>query len=499
MDSHFGRCRVVEEIGAGALSTVYKVVQEPLGRTVAVKSLRSTIATSSPFAAPLEREARVLGELGHPNVISLLDFVKTDKEMYLVLEYVDGKSLGELLARKKKLRMEAVPAIGAEVARGLEHVHSRGIVHRDIKPSNILLSKEGEVKLVDFGIARRERAVAEDPLVDVDEGAPWGPGGRAPEPSDATAFGTPDYVSPEQILGESVDARSDLFSLGVVLYQMISGVRPFGGDDDQDGRTIAQRIRRDPPKPLRELAPDVPRPLERTVMRLLEKLPADRFASAASVADELDSIVRGAGYRAPRALVVRSLKEAGFTQIPTPFEAYSDVASRLEPPPLGRTLLGFGVLFIALALGAVAIRWNAHDTGSAEGNDTSLDGVDRWGGATTPKKGALLRVLVVPWAEVWVDGRYVDTTPFDRPISLRSGTHFVKLVHPEAEPEARTVELVEGEEKALTVTMRLAAKTPSPGGPSAQGKSPASSPSSEGTEPDGNDEQLPLVDSGSEF
>jgi eukaryotic-like serine/threonine-protein kinase len=435
--SRFGRCRTIEEIGSGALSTVYKATQEPLGRTVAVKALKSTIATTSPFAALLEREAKVLGDLAHPNVIALHDFVKSDSDLYLVLEYVEGKSLAELLARKKKFLSGTVAAVGLLVARGLEHVHGRGFVHRDVKPANILLSKSGEVKLVDFGIAQGER------LEQVEET-------RAP--SDAAAFGTPAYMSPEQILGEFVDARSDLFSLGVLLYEMIAEARPFDGDDEQDGKTTAQRIRRDPPKPLRARVPDVPRALERVVMRLLEKLPADRFASAAAVADELEEIVRGVGRRAPSALVVRALKEAGFTQITTPFGAYSEAARPAESaPPLSHALAGFGALSLLLFLGGVWIQSGAKgQNGDAEEAPAEV---------SSSSHGGSLRVVVTPWAEVWIDGRYVDTTPFARPIPLPAGTHFVKLLHPEAETETRTIHVADGEQVSLIASMRIPSPT----------------------------------------
>jgi predicted Ser/Thr protein kinase len=452
MTTRFGRCRVVEEIGSGALSTVYKAVQEPLGRTVAVKALRSTIATSSPFAALLEREAKVLGELAHPNVISLHDFAKSDSELYLVLEYIDGKSLAELLGRKKRFLPDTVAAVGSFVARGLEHVHGRGFVHRDVKPANILLSKSGEVKLVDFGIAQGER------LTDVEE---------APASSEASAFGTPAYMSPEQILGEFVDARSDLFSLGIVLYEMIAEIRPFDGDDEPDGRTTAQRIRRDPPKLLRARAPDVPRSLERVIMRLLEKLPADRFASAAALADELDEIVRATGRRPARSLVVRALKEAGFTEITTPFGAYSEASRGPESPPTHQTLIGFGALLLLIVLGGGMIQEGAR--GSADATDSPLEG-------TPSGRTGSLRVVVTPWADIWIDGRFVDTTPFARAIPLPAGTHFVKLLHPAADTETRTVRIAEGEQLSLAVNMRLntppAAASSSPDEPQPTAPSP---------------------------
>ncbi len=147
--------RIVEELGLGSLSSVYRAIEEPLGRTVALKVLKATIAPSSTFASQLEREARVLAELCHPNIGQLYAFTKTDARMYLVLEFVDGFSLTTLLKRKANVAPDCVAAIGAAVARGLAHAHGRGIVHRDIKPANILVSRHGEVKIFDFGIAQR--------------------------------------------------------------------------------------------------------------------------------------------------------------------------------------------------------------------------------------------------------------------------------------------------------------------------------------------------------
>jgi serine/threonine-protein kinase len=399
---------------------------------VAVTALKSTIATTSPFAAHLEREARVLGELGHPNIIFLFDFVRTDVQMYLVLEYVDGPSLAELLAKKKTLRPEMVAAVGAEAARGLEHAHARGVVHRDVKPANILLSKTGEVKLVDFGIAQRERMPSfDEPLAQ----------------RDTAAFGTPAYMSPEQILGEFVDARSDLFSLGVVLYQMLTGARPFDGDDPNDRRAAAQRIRRDPPKPMRSRGADVPRTLDRIVMRALEKLPVDRFTSAAALADELDEFVRGEWRGPPHALVLRALKEAGLTKIATPFGTVTDAVAA-ETRTLRPTLIGFGALFGILAIGGTAIQLSSHE-GGAGSSPTGSDLV------LVPTGAASLRIVVTPWAEVSIDGHEVDTTPFARSIPLSPGTHYVKLVHPDAEPETRVVVLAPGDAAHLEVAMRM--------------------------------------------
>jgi serine/threonine-protein kinase len=430
--ARFGKCRVVAELGVGSLSTVYRAVEEPLEREVAVKVLRGSIASSSSFAAQLVREARLLAELCHPNVAQLHELVQTDSELYLVLELVAGPSLADLLARRPKLPPEAAAIIGAAIARGLEHVHEHGIVHRDVKPANILVSLRGDVKLIDFGIAQR-----------VD-------GEQSPEPAvEFNAFGTPAYMSPEQILGDTADARSDLFSLGVVLYQMLTGTRPFEGDDANDRRASTQRIRRAPAVPLRSRAPEVPRPFERVVMRLLEKLPVDRYASAAAVALELEELsavrVRGS----PRGVVARALRDAGFTKTAAPAGDVTEAAD----PPLRPIYLGFvAILGIGAAMGVAIQLADPQDREAARAGAAPLE--------LAPPGHASLRVLATPWADVWIDGQKVETTPFARAIPLSPGRHFVTLTHPNAPSEQRTLKLAVGEEQLLDVTMRLRAPAP---------------------------------------
>jgi serine/threonine-protein kinase len=432
----FGDCRVIEELGSGSISTVYKAVQEPLGRTVAVKALKSTIATSSPFAAHLEREARLLGELCHPNISLLFQFEKTDTQMFLVVEYVDGHDLSRLLAKRPKLRPDVAAAIGAALARGLAHAHDRGIVHRDVKPPNVLLSKRGEVKIVDFGIAQRERMPSlDEPLERADESA---------------AFGTPAYMSPEQILGEFVDARSDLFSLGVVLYQMLAGARPFDPEDAADRRATAQRIRRDPPKPLRAREPEIPRALERVVMRLLEKLPADRYASASTVADLLDDIVQSSTSASPRQLITRALIEAGLAKPVAPAAALFNASAAPPPRRVGGAVVGFGVLSTLILVGGASIQWS----GRGLARERSPSAVATGSG--------YLRVAATPWAEVAVDGVRVEITPFARSLPLAPGTHYVTLTHPDALAEKRVVDIAEGATVLLEATMNVPTETSRP-------------------------------------
>jgi serine/threonine-protein kinase len=422
--------RILEELGSGSLSSVYKAIEEPLGRTVALKVLKSTIAPSSPFASQLEREARVLAELNHPNIGSLHAFVKTQAHMHLVLEFVDGFSLAAVLKKRPGAPPDSVAAIGASVARGLAHAHERGIVHRDIKPANILISRRGDVKIFDFGIAQRS---SDEPV-----------GLSAPRLEDVTAFGTPAYMSPEQILGETVDARSDIFALGVVLYQLLCGARPFERGDEADRRPSAHRIRRDPPIPLHRRAPDVPLALERVVMRAIEKLPADRFQTADALAQNLEELASARSGLRSEELVVRALEHAGLVP---PREGAGEAAPRERGrASVRRAIAGLAVLGALAVAGGIVLQTTAHREGLTAGS-RPLE--------LLPAAPGYLRVLATPWAEVWVDGQRVDVTPFARGIPLPSGTHYVTLVHPNAPVEKRTIVVAAGETRTIDVVMAV--------------------------------------------
>jgi serine/threonine-protein kinase len=424
--------RILAELGSGSLSTVYKAVDEPLGRTMALKILRATIAPTSPFAAQLEHEARVLSELSHPSIGLLYAFAKTDSCMYLVLEYVDGVSLATLLKKRPNVPPDCVAAIGAAVARGLAHAHSRGIVHRDIKPANILISRTGQVKIFDFGIA--QRASAADETGGLSEG----------RLEDVAAFGTPAYMSPEQILGESVDARSDVFSLGVVLYELVCGARPFERGDETDRMATAHRIRRDPPIPLHRRAPDVPVALERVIMRAIEKLPADRFRSAEALSERLEELtIARSGLHGDK-LVVRALVHAGFV---APADAPGAVApKRKARASVRQATIGIAVLGAVAIAGGGALQATAHREGQAAGA-RPLELV--------PTSQGYLRVLATPWAEFWVDGQRIDETPSARRIPLSPGTHYVTLIHPNAPIEKRTISVLSGETRTVDVVMAV--------------------------------------------
>jgi serine/threonine-protein kinase len=471
----FGPYRILEILGAGAVSTIYKAVQEPLGRVVAVKTLKTEIAPGSSFSEQLDREAKVLADLVHPNVVMLLDVGRSPAgRPYLALEHVDGPSLQKLLAKKKRLPVDAALAIALALAAALEHVHERGVVHRDVKPGNVLLSKQGAVKLVDFGIAQRARTPS---VSDALGGEGITLSGRITTPvAVKDAFGTPAYMSPEQILGDFVDGRSDLFSLGVVLYQMLSGSRPFeqpgdrtlggagasaGGDDGRPSRppsdrASAQRIRRDHAQPLRERVPHVPRTVERVVMRMLEKAPQDRYATASAVRERLEAALRAITRDDPAAVVRAALASAGFAEKTrrgpgAPGAAgghpgHGAAGPRSAASSLAAALGGHAVVLALFIGGAVFVEGAScasRDAARASGERLEL----------APESAGGLRVVATPWALVKIDGQDVETTPFARAIPLSAGSHYVTLVHPDAPPVERRITVAPGEIVTLDVTL----------------------------------------------
>ena len=459
----FGSYRVVEALGSGAISTIYRAVQEPLGRIVALKALKTQISPTSSFGEQLDREAKILRDLAHPNVVLLLDVARTPAgRPFLVLENIEGPSLQQLLAKKRLLGVETSLALACGICAALEHVHERGVVHRDVKPSNVLLTRTGVVKRIDFGIAQRARTASVSDTYGT-EGIT--PSGRIAPEAVKDAFGTPAYMSPEQILGDFVDGRSDLFSLGVVLYQMLSGNRPFEANAPEHGkhgnqgspavrgdRSAAQRIRRDAPAHLRERAPHVPCSVERIVMRLLEKAPAERFASASDLLERLQRELRALTRDDPASVIRSTLVETGFATGEKRTEGGGAASSR-HPLDAPRVIAGHVLVLIVFVLGVLAI----------EGGSLARGGTAQAGGrgeSGRPREWAAgesggLRVMATPWAHVRVDGQNVETTPFARPIPLAPGKHWITLTHPDAPPVEREVTAATGEVVTLDVTMSV--------------------------------------------
>src|SRR6516164_3660160 len=260
-----GPYRVLAVVGRGGMSVVIKALDERLGRVVAVKVLAPQLAASANARRRFDREARAAAAVAHEHVVAIHSVGEAAGLPYLVMQYIAGVSLQQRLDRTGRLGLAEVLRIGMQTADGLAAAHARGLVHRDVKPANILLENGVErVKLTDFGLARA--------------------GDDASISHSGVVAGTPHYMAPEQASGEAVDPRSDLFSLGSVLYETCTGQPPFLAPNVM---AVLKRVCEETPRPTREINPELPPWLEELVVRLHAKAPADRFASAREVADLL--------------------------------------------------------------------------------------------------------------------------------------------------------------------------------------------------------------------
>ncbi len=280
-------------LGAGGMGEVYRARDTRLNRTVAIKTLLSDITASSALRARFEREARAISALSNPHICALYDVGRANDIEYLVMEYIEGESLADRIARGR-LPLSQVLRYGTEIAQALQHAHRTGIIHRDLKPGNVMLTSSG-VKLLDFGLAR----LAEPERVFSDDSA--APTAANPITAEGMVVGTVVYMSPEQLEGKPVDHRTDIFSLGCVLYEMATGLRPYGGDSRA---AISAAILSSDPIPPRSLQPTLPAALERIVLTALEKNPDDRWQTAQDVARQLRWLSESSTPTEPAAAVV---------------------------------------------------------------------------------------------------------------------------------------------------------------------------------------------------
>ncbi|MDQ6682865.1 MAG: protein kinase, partial [Chloroflexota bacterium] len=260
-----GRYRIIAPLGEGGMATIWRALDEQLDREVAVKLLRPQYGSDAGFAARFRQEARSAGSLSHPNIVSVFDYGTdpTDDNQYIVMELVEGDNLSTVLQERGSLSTEDSVRVAIAIASALEAAHRRGIVHRDVKPGNILITDEGDVKVTDFGIAR---AVSEASMTVT-----------------GTTLGSVHYFSPEQARGDEVTGTSDVYSLGIVLYEMLTGRRPFEGDSAAG--VALRRLNEDPPPP--STYKPVPAGLSAIIMRALQRDPARRFPDAGSLAEAL--------------------------------------------------------------------------------------------------------------------------------------------------------------------------------------------------------------------
>ncbi|MDX9998804.1 MAG: protein kinase [Phenylobacterium sp.] len=269
MPERVGRYEIRERIGQGAMAEVFRAFDPEIGRDLAVKVLKGEFRENAQYAARFLREAKAAGALSHPNIVTIYDVGQDGGYPYIAMELLEGEPLDAVLERYGRLPADDVLSIGLQLVDALSYAHGLGVVHRDIKPSNIVLAPDGRgVKILDFGIAR----VAE---AHVDEA-------ETLRTQAGQVLGTPRYMSPEQALGQEIDGRSDLFSTGTVLYELLTGRRAFDGSS---AATLALQITQQDPPPIADFAPDAPRGLQFIIGKLMAKRPDRRFADGAQAAE----------------------------------------------------------------------------------------------------------------------------------------------------------------------------------------------------------------------
>ena len=268
-----GRYEILDELGRGAMGVVYRARDTQIGRIVALKIIltkNGPPAEVEHYKQRFQREAQAAGRLSHPGIVTLHDIaVDAQGQPYIVMEFIEGQPLNHLFGSPAQFNLDRLLDIGIQVAHALDYAHHAGVVHRDIKPENLMITRDGHAKITDFGIAKLAGA-------DLTQ--------------EGMSLGTPSYMSPEQIRGSGVDARSDLFSLGAVLYWMCTGQKPFAGDSVTN---ITFQVIFQDPAGAQSLNPSLPAALDRILSRCLAKNPAERYLSCADLAADLESLRAG--------------------------------------------------------------------------------------------------------------------------------------------------------------------------------------------------------------
>lgn len=270
MPLRLGNYKILSQIGKGGMGDIYKALQEPLNRIVALKVLPPKLSRDTEFAKRFEIEAKAISLLQHQNIVSIYEYGEEEGLRYFAMQFVDGNDLGKRIAENKVIPITDIIDYARQIGRGLRYAHSCNIIHRDIKPGNVLIEKNGVVRLSDFGIAK------------IFSGTNITMTG--------SAVGTPEYMSPEQAQGNKLDAKTDIYSLGIVIYEMLTRRPPFLGNNPMSVAYKQVHEQPDPPSLKRK---DTPRRLEMVILKALKKDKKDRYASVEEMLEHLDTVDPG--------------------------------------------------------------------------------------------------------------------------------------------------------------------------------------------------------------
>ena len=338
------RYRLGGEIGQGGMAVVYRAQDERLSRPVAIKQMRSQLATDPTFLARFRREAQAVANLSHPNLAAVYDSGEVGGVPYIVMEYVDGDNLKTRIAAEAPLSTEQAISLKIQICEGVGAAHRAGLVHRDLKPQNILLTRTGQVKVADFGIARSlSKAVTST----TQTGQVWG---------------TAQYIAPEQASGQSVLPATDVYSLGIILYEMLTGRLPFEGDNPV---ALAMQHVQAEPRPMRQFNPAIPVGLEAIVAKAMAKRPdarypdADAFGSALKAYQRLGEQLTGPIPVVPRAATVAT-PARGAAPVGPPIVGAVLATPLADEPQAGTDWISIllGALAVVALLGLIPLYWS---------------------------------------------------------------------------------------------------------------------------------------------
>jgi serine/threonine-protein kinase len=497
MMKKIGKYKIEKVISEGGAAATYRAHEAQLDRDVLLKVLHPSLSKDERSVERFSREAKAVARIRHAGIVHVYDYGKADDLYYIAMEFVDGAALSEILEREKSLPVDVATCIIYYASKALGFAHSQGIVHRDVKPGNILLANDGVVKVTDFGLAYSENL----PSITID----------------GELFGTPSYMSPEQIKGEKMDARTDIYSLGLTFYQMISGTKPFEGDNYS--AIITKKLTEDV-VPLKKIVPDCPQKIANIISRMIERNPEKRYQSMEALGDDLELLAKESGLSLDEKVLLNFLggKREGVLPSVSPrrrmrlgkplilagaivvvlagavvlavrlkSDRPADVAIPPEPPvdttltpaPVAETKKGY-VYVSSVPQGAlILVDGIAHESKTpaliselAQGNHQLalvLEGYERLTQRVSvqadetlrasfdlrPAEGpGFLKMNAAPWAAVYIDGDSVDTTPFNRLLTLDSGRHKIVLSNPDFPSFVMYTEISRGETTSVSIDLK---------------------------------------------
>ncbi len=456
---------IIKEINRGPVATVYLARQLALERFVFLKVLNQNIHDQPDLLERFKREAKICARLNHPNIVNIYEFGDADGAFFLIFEYVQGQTLKAFIKQHHPLPVPVVNYILYQVAGGLYYAHQHGVLHRDIKPANIMIGDDGQIKITDFGLATSNDL----PGVTMQH----------------MAVGTPAYMSPEQATGKPLDVRSDIFSLGITLYEMLTGQNPFLGENVVDS---LNNVLTRQPEPVHALRPDCPPWLDKLVNRMLVKKPEDRLPSLLQLLEN-------------EHLKSNQIQPATFLNFLQngQLKERSILLSETKSPhrmPFTKKKKAFMVLFVVVLIASLiifleksvkplepslpsvvtvpkAIDSVQSQTSNPEGTKPKTNIRSNQTGtipeasnhavpkakvakATTNEKiniesqsSAQLFIFCSPWADIYLNGRFVDTTPIEKPLFLKPGSYNLELRNPNFEILKRKVTLTAGSADTL--------------------------------------------------